>query len=396
MKTLLFVDDESRVLAGLQRQLRSMRNEWDMNFCESGAQALAFMADKPVDVVITDMMMPEMDGAELLMQICQRHPNTVRIVLSGHAEREAVLRLVGPAHQYLSKPCEAEELRAAVARAFTLRDLLANEQLKQLATRIKTLPTIPALYQQLTAELQKDDASIERVGEIISRDIGMTTKILQLVNSAFFGLPQPISSPAEAVMYLGIGTVRSLVLSLQVFSQFQAPPVAGFSLDVLADHCWLTAVMARRIARAEKSDNKLVDQCFLAGLVHDVGRIILAAGLPEQYARIWSAAGQHGVSLWEAERAEFGATHADLGGYLLGLWGLPNPIVEAVVFQHSPASCPVREFSPLTTVHVASAFAHEKNGVPGDLISVDRNYLESIGRADRVEEWRELCLAEEN
>jgi len=395
MKVLLFVDDEARVLQGLQRQLRNMRDEWDMNFLDGARKALEFMATHRVDVLISDMMMPEMDGAELLTEVSKRHPHTVRIVLSGHAEREAVLRLVGPAHQYLSKPCDPEELRAAIARAFALRDLLSNERLKQLATRIKSLPTLPALYQRLTDELRKEDASMEQIGEIISHDIGMTSKILQLVNSAFFGLPQPISSPGDAVMYLGLSTVRALVLSLQVFSQFKNPQLAGFSLEALANHCWTTAVLARRIARAESGDTKMMDQCFLAGLLHDIGRIILADGLPEQYARVWHEAREKHLPVWQAEQSEFGATHADVGAYLLGLWGLPNPVVEAVALQHSPALCVTTGFSPLAAVHVASAFAHEKEGSPTELIHIEMDYLTKLGLADRIADWREVCFSEE-
>src|SRR5579863_1343288 len=120
MKTLLFVDDEPKLLQGLQRQLRPMREEWDMHFVESGNSALEFMSGRPVDIIVSDMMMPGMDGSQLLAEVAKKHPQTVRIVLSGQAEREAVLRLVGPAHQFLSKPCEADELRKAVSRAFAL------------------------------------------------------------------------------------------------------------------------------------------------------------------------------------------------------------------------------------------------------------------------------------
>jgi HD-like signal output (HDOD) protein len=395
MKVLLFVDDEVRVLQGLQRQLRNMRHEWDMNFADGAGKALEFMRSQPVDVLITDMMMPDMDGAELLIEVSKRHPNTVRIVLSGHAEREAVLRLVGPAHQYLSKPCDAEELRSAVARAFALRDLLSNERLKQLATRVKSLPAVPAIYQRLTNELRKEDASLEQIGDIVSRDVGMTAKILQLVNSAFFGLPQPISNPGEAVMYLGLSTVRALVLSLQVFSQFKNPNLSGFSLNALADHCWTTAVLARRIARAERCDPKIIDQCFIAGLLHDVGRIILADGLPEQYAKVWNEARQNHLPVWQVEQTEFGATHADVGAYLLGLWGLPNPIVEAVALQHCPGRCIVVEFSPLAALHVANSFAHEKAGSPAESIQLDQDYLAKLALADHLPHWRELCFANE-
>ena len=394
MKTLLFVDDEPRVLQGLQRQLHGMRTEWSMNFVENGNKALMFMAGTPVDVVVTDMMMPGMDGAQLLSEVMRRHPNTIRIVLSGQADRESVLRLVGPAHQYLSKPSDAEELRNAISRAFALRDLLGNEQLKQLANRTRSLPTLPALHAQLAEELRKEEPSMENVSDIISKDIAMTTKILQLVNSAFFGLSQQVTSPSEAVIYLGLSTIRALVLSLQVFSQFEQKSIQGFSIDALAQHCWMTGVVARRIAEIEHSDPKLDDQCFLAGLLHDVGQLILATGLPDQYARTLERARTEGQSLWEVEKSEFGATHAEVGAYLLGLWGLPNPVIEAVALHHRPADATVGKFSPVIAVHVANVFVHDQTGThpewPGN--QMDLACLTKLGLDGKVEMWRSRCF----
>ncbi|HZL43792.1 MAG TPA: response regulator [Verrucomicrobiae bacterium] len=396
MKTLLFVDDEPRVLQGLQRQLHGMRNEWQMEYLDAGAKALEHMASHPVDVIVTDMMMPGMDGAQLLTEVMKRHPNTVRIVLSGHADRESVLRLVGPAHQYLSKPCEWDELRIAISRAFALRELLTNDKLKALATRTRSLPALPELHNQLTGELRKEEPSIERIGEIISKDIGMTSKMLQLVNSAFFGLPQPISSAAEAVAYLGLATVRALVLSLQVFSQYEQKNIKGFSIDALAQHSWMTGGWARRIAETERCDPKISDQCFLAGLLHDIGQLILASGLPDEYAQVLENTRSPGKSLWAAEQDQFGTTHAEVGAYLLGLWSLPNPVIEAVALHHRPASAATGKFSPVIAVHVANALTHEKSGeaacAGNDL---DLNCLATIGLGSRVPIWREKCFEED-
>jgi len=390
MKTILFVDDEPKVLQGLQRQLRSMRNEWDMNFLEGGQKALDFMAAHPVDIVVSDMMMPGMDGSELLTEVVKRHPQTVRIILSGHAEREAVLRLVGPAHQYLSKPCDADELRRAITSAFALRDLLGNERLKQLTTRIKNLPILPALQKELTEELRQDSPSIERIGEIISHDIGMTAKILQLVNSAFFGLAQPVSSATEASLYLGLNTIRSLVLSVGVFSQYDQKICKSFSLDALANHSWTTGVLARNVAKLERKDSKMLEQCFLAGLLHDVGQLVLAFGLPGEYSEVIAKSAKENLPVWQVEQEFFGATHADVGAYLLALWGLPNPIIEAVALHHHPSQCQATFFSPVIAVHVADVLVHEFSGTNTEipLPQLDVVHLTRLGLAGRIETWR--------
>jgi HD-like signal output (HDOD) protein len=324
----------------------------------------------------------------------RRYSSTVRLVLSGHADRESVLRLVGPAHQYLSKPCNPEELRNAIARALTLRDLLTNEQLKQLATRTNSLPTFPALHAQMTQEISKKEPSVDKIGEIIMKDIGMTTKMLQLVNSAFFGLPQAITEPREAVLYLGLTTVRALVLSSQVFAQYEGKKIGGFSINALEQHCWLTATLARKIAQIEHCEPKISDQCFLAGLLHDAGQLILASGMPDQFAHVLEIARTEKRTMYEVERAEFGATHAEVGGYLLGLWGLPNPVVEAVALHHRPSDCVQRGLSPVIVVHVANAFAHDQSDNhsewPGN--GIDLSVIAQLGLTERLEVWKKRCF----
>jgi putative nucleotidyltransferase with HDIG domain len=393
---VLFVDDEPKILAGLRRLLHKMRDEWDMVFVTSGPEALAAIEKQPFDIVVTDMRMPGMDGAELLNEVRVRCPMAARLILSGHSDREMILKSLGPTHQFLAKPCDAEALKETVARARTLRDLLANQGLMATVARIKTLPSVPALYAKLLQVLESPGKSPREVAEIIGSDIGMTAKILQLVNSAFFGLHHhPVQNPSQAITHLGMDTVRAVVLTAGAFSTFEATGAAKQAVDYLYPHSLRTGTLSAKIALAMSLDNLLADDALMAGLLHDVGRLILAAELPDVLEDVFQVARERELALHEAERAVLGTTHAELGAYLLGLWGLPQRIVEAVAFHHAPANCPGRTLSVLAPVHVANALDSETHPEPGIVhaTSVDLAYLKELGVADCFARWRALTCA---
>lgn len=390
-KRILFVDDEPLVLQGLQRMLRPMREEWDMEFIDGGAKALERMAQSPFDVVISDMRMPGMNGAELLGRVMQQYPKTVRLILSGHADKELILKCVGSTHQFLAKPCDPEAIKATVRRASAADDALQSDTLKRIVAKMDRLPSIPSLYTEIVEALHDPEVTLETVGNIIAKDIAMTAQILKLVNSAFFGLRRQVSSPAEAANYLGLDTIRSLVLSINAFSQFESVKIEGFSFSALWTHSLDTGAAAKAIAKMEGADRKLADESFVSGLLHDTGKIVLAANYADQYAQVLKLTQNDGFDQCKAERQVFGANHADVGGYLLGLWGLPVPVVEAIAFHHRPSSSVEKIFCPLTAVHVANAFVHRSVGT--DAASpdsrLDTAYLTDLGLASRVTVWRE-------
>jgi putative nucleotidyltransferase with HDIG domain len=392
-KRVLFVDDEPKVLDGLQRMLRKMRDEWDMEFTTSGAEALEAIDKQPFDVVVSDMRMPGMDGAELLTKVREICPTAVRLILSGHSDKEMILKSVGPTHQFLAKPCDPDALKATVARACALRELLANEQLKGVVSGIKSLPSIPGMYTQLVEVLQSPDSSLQDVARIISSDIGMTAKILQLVNSAFFGLRRHIESPAQAITYMGLDTVSAVVLTAGAFAEFAHSHEATKVAEALYPHSIATGNLAGRIAKTVSSDKKLIDDAIMAGMLHDVGKLVLASALPDVWREAVRTATERHVPMDEAERAISGVSHAELGAYLLGLWGLPDTIVEAVVFHHRPSKSLSQGFSVLTAVHVANALLGADELEPGaaTVTPVDTAYLEHAGVADRLPEWRQLA-----
>ncbi|GIV15579.1 MAG: two-component system response regulator [Armatimonadota bacterium] len=391
-RRILFVDDEPNVLQGLQRMLRSMRNEWDMHFAGSGEEALSKLEEAPFDVIVSDMRMPGMNGAQLLREVARRYPNVVRIVLSGHSDREYILQLVTTTHQYLAKPCEAETIKDTVNRACALRDLLTSKELSAVVSRIKSLPSLPSLYMRIIEVLQSDDPSLQKIGEIVSEDIAMSAKVLQLVNSSFFGIARRISNPVQAVMFLGLETVKALVLSVQIFAKWEHSKVQGFDIERLWHHSMTVGAMAKRLAETEQLSAREADEAFTAGLLHDVGKLILAASLPDTYQKVLAASKAQRIPLWRAEEAVFGTSHAEVGAYLLGLWGLPTSIVEAVAWHHRPSLCPARTFCPLTTVHVANALWHQnipeqQEDAPQTL---DTMLMESMGLTERLPAWQSV------
>lgn len=393
MRRVLFVDDEPKILEGLQRMLRSMRAEWEMEFAAGGPAALDLLNTESFDVIVTDMRMPVMDGAQLLTQVRQFHPQIVRIVLSGHSDQEMILKSVGAAHQYLSKPCDPELLKETISRACSLRDLLTNKRLTLLVSQMESLPSLPSLYMELMKQLELPDPSIKQIGATISKDLGMTAKILQMVNSAFFGLRRHISNPAEAVGLLGLDIVKALVLSIHVFSQFSPTRIPGFSLEDLWEHNLAVGALSKQIARAEKQTPQVVDDSFTAGLLHECGKLVLAARLPKEYGEMLTLISTEELSMVEAERKVFGATYPEVGAYLLGLWGLPDSIVEAVGFHQSPSQCPRDAFSPLTAVHVADFLMGDSNPAAANNathLEVDSVYLARLGLNERMDCWRAL------
>lgn len=391
---ILFVDDEPLILDGLQRSLRPFRKEWAAAYAAGGEEALAMLDREPFDVVVTDMRMPGMDGATLLGEVTRRHPDVLRMVLSGQSDLESFVKSAGATHQYLTKPCSVQVLRDAVNRTVALRQLLANASLKQVVSRMRSIPSVPPLYAELTNCLQSKDGSLEKASAIIQRDMGMSAKVLQLANCGLFGAPGRIGSASEAVTYLGLDTIRALLLTLHAFSEFRQPErPSKFCMEALCNHSLMTGILADRIVQSlPVSANADIDMRTI-GLLHDTGRLVLAVNLPESFERVCQLAATKGITEWEAEREEFGTTHAEVGAYLFGLWGLPESIVEAVAYHHSPSKCPHPGPAMLTALHVADVLACEVGtsyAVSGGS-QADLEYLTAAGVSDRLSQWRELA-----
>jgi putative nucleotidyltransferase with HDIG domain len=392
-KRILFVDDEPMLLKGLQRILRKRRHEWHMTFAANGKEALEILDKKPMDVIVSDLKMPEMDGSQLLAEVKERHPHIVRIILSGQLDQEMTLKSVKLAHQSLSKPCDAEILKTTLAKIFALRDFLSNESIKKIVSQIESLPSIPSIYTDIVAEMESSDPSINKIGDIISKDVSMTAKILQIVNSAFFGLFRKISSPKEAVVMLGTDTIKTLVLSVKIFTEFSQKRFSWFSINTLFNHSLSVSMYAKTIANNENLDKNLVYSSMMAGLLHDLGKLILATNFNSTYKQVLAETRHSDKNLWDLEYEAFGTSHAEIGAYLMGLWRLEKPVIEAIAFHHLPEKSMNQNIGSLTAVHMGNALEHETR-ISSDehtVLQYNTEYLSSLAIGNRIPEWRQVC-----
>lgn len=392
-KRILFVDDEPQILEGLQSVLRKQRNRWDMSFSSSGKEALSWMAETEYDVIITDMRMPEMDGATLLKNVKEQHPNVIRIVLSGHSELETAMRAVPVSHQFLSKPCHPGNLENVIERACDLQALINDQQVRRMVSKIDQLPSIPQVYSQLITALTNERITAREVSDILQQDQAICAKLMQLVNSGFFGLSRHIAKIEEAVIYLGFNTVKQLALAVGVFQS--TTHLSGFerqTMEGLQQHSMQVGGLAGNFFQ----DKQQKEDAFIAGLLHDIGKLVMVIAIPEHLKHVAETMQATGESMHAIENRLSGATHAEIGGFLLGLWGLPYPIVEAVANHHVPGRVKQDSFDVLSAVYVANILVRDQAhaGRRIDEIEIDRKYLETIGVMDKLESWRELARKE--
>lgn len=389
MRHVLFLDDEPKSLAGLERSLDMQRRSWQMSFVSTPEAALERLAKGPFDVIVSDLRPPRGNNPKLLASVRERFPNVVRIMLTQGNPLEAALIAVPVAHQFLTKPCDADVLRVAVERACNLKGLLHNELVDRLVGGVQQLPALPRTYAALTSALGDPSVSIDQLAAIVEQDVAVSARILQLVNSPLFGLMRHVSTVRTGMSYLGIDTLRGLVLSIEVAKLFEHGVQAkGFSFEDLYAHAYLTLQIARNLP----TDKYLKDAAGVAALMHDIGKLILATRLSGQFKDAFAKAQSEGRPLYQVEEETLGVTHGEIGAYLLGFWGLPFPVVEAVAYHHSPSRLQVLSFDAVATVHVANGLAHEaqssQKAVGG---GIDLGYLKALGFAEEVPAWKSMA-----
>ena len=392
---LLFVDDQPELLAALRSSLRRQRKVWEMHFASSGEEAAEIARQSPPDVVVSDMRMPVMNGVQVLTKIRELAPQALRFVLSGQAEEELTIQAIPLVHQWLAKPCERDELVRTIDRALMTRDLLALPETRAIVGAVSSLPTVPRTYHALMGMLGSADASMDDVATLISQDSALCARVLQMANSAFFGLPRQLADARDAVTMLGLDTLSRLVLTAEIVGVLRpSRSVQGFTMDRFLARSHFVS----RLAGSLVADEAQSVTASTAGLLHDLGQLVLVQHDHARFERCLLTARQEDRSLQEVEQEVWGTTHAEVGAALLGQWGLPNALVQAVAHHHAPARLALDAMDEVSAVHVAQALCEEFLPVDvareSEVVELDPQVLGLLGSSEEFASLRRRASEE--
>jgi putative nucleotidyltransferase with HDIG domain len=384
VRRILFVDNQPEVLNAYRDSLKKYDGQLDAMFALGADTALEFVRNASIDVVVADMHMPGTDGPTLLGMIKEEHPDLVRIMVCPQSEMDSMFVALPVSHQVLGKPLDMDTLLNSIERTCRLRELL-TDSLRRKIGALEPLPSVPAVYLELRRAMARPDVSNSRIARIIEKDAAMTAKALQLVNSACFGMSRHITSVDQAIAYLGMELIKDLSLTVYVFAALEGTAVrSGFSFDAAQEHSLITAKVAKQLM----SEPRQAKSAFTAALLHDIGKLVLAVCIPKKFKNVMLICSTSGRPSHEVESDMLGVTHAEVGAYLLGLWGLPYPIVEAIAYHHNPSAALERTFDIPSAVALANALVEE---VKGNRPLAIKEHLESLKVIHKLPRWTAIA-----
>jgi putative nucleotidyltransferase with HDIG domain len=353
---VLFVDDDP-VLRELYGSIApDLKEQYEVFTASNGKEGVQMLQKGAFDVVVSDLTMPGMDGVQFLGHVVRTQPDSARIIISGYLDRLKIAQCLFVGHRYFNKPCDTKGLTALLMKLASFRGIVSNQKVRRVIGGLGSLPGPPDTYIKLEEVLNSAYSSLNDVAAVVEQDMGVTAKLLQIVNSAQFGVARQIVSPTEAVQLVGVEVVRGLVLGLQAFSVYKSNPAKKAPPAEFWDHSLRVALTARRLAQAHGLSHECCEKAFLAGLLHDIGKIVIVANAQDEHNEMMAFARNYRIPMHEAETRRFGATHAQIGAYLLALWGIQDDVVKLVEHHHSLETFPETEdCGPLVMLHAAHA-----------------------------------------
>lgn len=384
--------DEQGSFAGWSNEVEGSDLNWEFVRLDSKEGLLLQLENNAIDAVVLPCSMRAMVDIEFMAKIAQKYPKVVRVFLGAEfwnagfkAKAAEAAHKLYPTRISIAQVCEELEYRIKLVK------LINRSSLQAYIGTVGCVPSPPSMYRNLTEAVNSDIADLAVISSIVEQDPAVVAQIMRQVNSAFFGFNRQISDLKEAISLLGVRNLRSMVLSSQLNKQFsQSKEWDSFSFEQVGQRSLLVGRLAQALCRRAGASKAMQDQAFLAGLLHDLGILILASHDPEQYKKLINYAVKKQKPIYLVEKAALGFFHGEVAAALLALWNLPPQVVEAVMLHHVPHLSLDKEFTALTAVHVADAMlpSVEVTGECNLASHLSLRYLDQVGVMEEVPQWR--------
>ncbi|MBN2282065.1 MAG: HDOD domain-containing protein [Candidatus Marinimicrobia bacterium] len=385
VKRIIFVDSEKEMLNSIKRVFYPMRKQWTISLFDNADDALKMIETDVVDVLFSDFKLVGMSGLELFDRVRTFSPTTLRIALTGAGYVEPNQKSVKLIHQYLQKPCELKTIKEVIEKADQLQKLLENENLSKIISQVDTLPSLPTIYNEINEKIDLPETSAREIGEIVARDMSMSVKMLQLVNSSFFGLRNKISNPIDAVLMLGLNTVKSLVLSIKIFKKLSEGVDAKMAQN-LWNHSLSVGTNNKKIAQIEGLSNKEQYDYFSNGMLLDLGKLFFLAYFPSESKHVVEISKKQKISILQAEKEIFGSTSHHVGAYLMAIWGLPGSLIFSCAFNQDYPKYFDGTFNANISLFFADFFTDKTKNLEQELEKIrDKKFT------DKIRLWQHEC-----
>lgn len=386
---LLFLTKYLNLIEAIKEKLGIKGYDWRITTCSNEKEGLKLLSMDEYDGIIADAHINHVSGCKFLNKIRRIYPRAIRILIDDEFNIEESAKNFTVAHQFLPYPFPPEQLLDVIQRAYQLRYYLKQERIKFLTNKLQFVPSLPSLYFELIQALRNSEINLDRLVEIIEKDMGVASKLLHIVNSAYFGIPRYVTNLRETITILGLNMLKSLILVSHIFTQLDQKTIQFLPVESLWQHSQWTGLLAQKIAITENMGQNITDYCYIGGLLHKIGIVILATQFPKEYKEVFKSFKEKKIPLHESEINKFGSSHAEVGGNLLSLWGIADPIVEAVAFHITPNAYDFHNVIPIAATHIGNYLASksiEQN--PWDSIStIDEVYLRKLNLYKKFNDW---------
>ena len=370
-KTILLVDDERDILRAFNRLF--MDSEYNLLLANSGKEALEIINEERIDILISDMKMPSMDGYELLSIVKRKYPNTLRIILSGFSEKKTMIRCIQEnlALTYLLKPWDNNQILLTIGNLLRIQHVLKENHLEELTNASKDDFTIEnKVYDELLIQIEQKE-QLHIIAHTIEKDFVLSAIILRFVNSVFHG--HDIASVEKALEYLNLQEIKNIILSKKLTQTINGDEKTNNLKGLLWKHAGLSNIITHFFYK-EMIGKGIPENYRLAALLHNIGMLVLLKIYGGNYEELVYEALRENIPFADLEKERYGIDHQEAGGYLLSWWGIPYPIVETAIHHHNPLKHRVIHRELINIAHIAGHYAWKLIGFIPPQICEDAIY----------------------